>query len=55
MSSILHIACRIQAAVQAYNSVKGHADREKWKARFEDERVLPLFRRITNSSESSPF
>jgi hypothetical protein len=46
MSSILHIACRIQTAVKAYNSVKEYADREKWKAHFENEKVCPLFSRF---------
>jgi hypothetical protein len=43
MSSLLHIACRIQAAVKAYNSVKGNTDRAKWKAGFENEQVRPIF------------
>ena len=46
MSSLLHIASHIQAAVKAYNSVKEHADREKWKAGFENEKVRPMFKRF---------
>jgi hypothetical protein len=46
MSSILHVACRIQAAVKAYCSVKEHADRELWEAQFFEERVRTFFRRF---------
>ena len=42
MSSLLHVACRVQAAVKAYNSVKDYADREKWKAQFVKEKVRPV-------------
>lgn len=41
MSSLLHCACRFQAAVKAYNSVKDFADRKKWKAQFANDRVRP--------------
>jgi hypothetical protein len=43
MSSLLHIAHRIEAAVEAYISVKEHADWELWKAGFEDEKVRREF------------
>lgn len=43
MSSLLHIAHRIEAAVEAYISVKEHANWELWKAGFEDEKVRREF------------
>jgi hypothetical protein len=39
MTSLLHVASRVEAAVKAYNSVKEHTDLELWKAEFEKERV----------------
>ena len=42
MSSLLHAASRIQAAVNAYNSVQDWADQEKWRAQFVKENVCPL-------------
>jgi hypothetical protein len=47
MSSLLHAACRIEAAVNAYRSVKEHADRELWKVKFETEKVCKSFKRFT--------
>ena len=46
MSSLLHIARNVQAAVKAYNSVKENTDRAKWKAGFENEQVCPRFKRF---------
>jgi hypothetical protein len=39
MSSLLHIAHRVEAAVKAYISIKEHANWELWKAGFSDEKV----------------
>jgi len=34
MSSLLHIACLVEAAVKAYILVKEHTDTELWKTAF---------------------
>jgi len=39
MSSLLQIASRVEAAVEAYTSVWDFADREVWKSQFEIELV----------------
>jgi hypothetical protein len=46
MSSLLHVAYRVEAAAKAYSSIKEHADQVVWKARFSDEKVCTLFRRF---------
>ncbi|KAH9037993.1 hypothetical protein EDB83DRAFT_2318521 [Lactarius deliciosus] len=38
MSSLLEIACRVEAAMDAYGSVKGHTDKELWKKQLEHEK-----------------
>jgi hypothetical protein len=43
MSSLLHIACRVEAAVEAYISVKEYANWELWKAGFSKENVRKVF------------
>ncbi|KAF8268053.1 hypothetical protein EI94DRAFT_1800973 [Lactarius quietus] len=42
MSSLLCIASRIQAAIQAYTSVIDHTDLEKWKAQFQNEKAKSI-------------
>jgi hypothetical protein len=39
MTSFLHIASRVEAAIEAYNSVGGFTDREEWKAKLRREKV----------------
>ena len=39
MATILQIAFRVEAAVEAYISVQDFADREEWKAKFKRELV----------------
>ena len=43
MSSLLHIASRIQAAAEAYASVMEHTDVQKWRVQFQNEKVCTLF------------
>ncbi|KAH9030806.1 hypothetical protein EDB84DRAFT_1439026 [Lactarius hengduanensis] len=38
MSSLLEIACRVEAAMDAYGSVKEHTDKELWKKQLEHEK-----------------
>jgi hypothetical protein len=44
MSSLLHIASRIEAAVVSYVSVQDTADSTEWKHHFDQERVSVAFR-----------
>jgi hypothetical protein len=39
MTELLKIASKVEAAVQAYISVQGIADRQEWKERFRGELV----------------
>lgn len=39
MTTLLQIASRVEAAVQAYISVQGIMDREEWKEHFKVEMV----------------
>ena len=39
MTTLLHIASRVEAAHATYISVRDFADREEWKARFKGEKV----------------
>jgi hypothetical protein len=39
MSNLLQIASRVEAAVEAYTSVREFADKEEWKAQFDLEMV----------------
>ena len=39
MSTLLRIAARVEAAVEAYNSIRGFANKTLWKAGFEREMV----------------
>ena len=39
MTTLLHIAARVEAAVLAYVSVRDFADKGKWLAKFKEERV----------------
>jgi hypothetical protein len=39
MSGFLHIASRVEAAVEAYTSVRDFADEELWRAKFRAETV----------------
>jgi hypothetical protein len=43
MSSLHHIAHRVEVAVKAYISVKEHANLDLWKAGFLDENVCREF------------
>jgi len=50
MSAFLQIASRVEAAVEAYKSVKEIADKQEWRANFEGEFVsvhLPFTRQST--------
>jgi hypothetical protein len=53
MSSLLHFASRIEAAVASYVSVKGATDMEKWRHQFDQEKVSIYF--CTFMAFSSPF
>ena len=46
MSSLLHIASRVEAAVSSYVSVRDFADTDtdEWRRRLDQEKVNPLFR-----------
>jgi hypothetical protein len=46
MSSLLHIASRIQAAAEAYASVMEHTDVQKWRVQFQNEKVCALVSRF---------
>jgi hypothetical protein len=37
--SLLQIASRVEAAVEAYNSVRDFAKKEEWVKKFDEERV----------------
>ena len=39
MTTLLHIAARVEAAILAYVSVRDFADKGKWLAKFKEERV----------------
>lgn len=39
MTSQLHIASRVEATIEAYNSVRDFANREEWKGKFNGEKV----------------
>ncbi|KAF8260935.1 hypothetical protein EI94DRAFT_1811028 [Lactarius quietus] len=53
MSSLLHIASRIQAAVLAYTSVMDHTDLEKWKAQFQNEKAKSI-KEFMNARKNNP-
>ncbi|KAH9173114.1 hypothetical protein EDB89DRAFT_1905610 [Lactarius sanguifluus] len=38
MSSLLEIACCVEAAIKAYASIKEHTDKELWKKKLEHEK-----------------
>ena len=48
MSAFLKIASRVEAAVEAYNSVWYIADRDEWKGKFKGELVSPCLHGIFN-------
>jgi hypothetical protein len=48
MSSLLEIACRVEAAIDAYDSVREHTDTELWKKQLEQEKVHAIFRRFVD-------
>jgi len=39
MPTLLEIAARVEAAVEAYNAVRDSADSEDWRAKFRREMV----------------
>ena len=39
MTTLLHIASRVEAAVEAYMSVRDISDRGEWKEKFRGEKV----------------
>jgi len=41
MPTFLKIASRVEAAIEAYISVRDFADREEWKGKFRGEMVSP--------------
>jgi hypothetical protein len=43
MDSLLHIASRIEAAVEDYNSIQPVTDVEEWKRKFGEEKVSDIF------------
>ena len=43
MMTLLHIASRVEAAIQAYISVQGFADPGEWKENFEREMVSFIY------------
>jgi hypothetical protein len=47
MTSFLHIVSRVEAAVEAYISVRDFADREEWKGKFRGEMVSPHLRGVS--------
>lgn len=46
MLTLLHIAYRVEAAAEAYRSIKEHANQEAWKARFSAESVSTFVSRV---------
>jgi hypothetical protein len=50
MSVFLQIASRVEAAVEAYRSVRDIADREQWVEEFKKEFVSPHLHGIFNHS-----
>jgi hypothetical protein len=46
MTTLLHIASRVEAAVESYISVWDFADRQEWKEKFRNEFVSPHLRGI---------
>jgi hypothetical protein len=43
MDSLLHIASRIEAAVNSYVSVRPVTNTEEWKCKFDKEKVSGIF------------
>ena len=43
MSSLLHIAARVEAAVASYVSVRDFTDTDEWRRRFDQEKVTAPF------------
>lgn len=39
MTTLLHIASRVEAAEEVYSSVRSFTDKAQWKAKFEEEMV----------------
>jgi hypothetical protein len=50
MSTFLKIASRVEAAVEAYISVKDFANTEEWKENFKGEMVSPHLHGVFNHS-----
>ena len=52
MTSLLHIAARLEAAVESYAAVRDLTDGAEWKRHFEEEKVSS---QLNCSFTSSPF
>jgi hypothetical protein len=46
METVLQIASRVEAAMEAYNSIQDVADKQEWKAKFKEELVSVHLRSV---------
>ena len=50
MTTLLDMASRVEAAVQAYISIQGFADRQVWKENFRKELVSVIYTAFDHST-----